>query len=262
MYRGFNLTIDRQLNDHFYSKGEEALKKNKQIVETKLEEFLLDDGSLDGTKIIENWFPTIKADIFLSHSHKDEKLAIIIAGILKVKLNLDTFIDSTIWGYSEKLLEIIDKKYCLNPGSKTYNYKKRNFSTSHVNLMLSSALNKMIDNSECILFLNSPNSVSMENLDEFTYSPWIFSEISTTQIIRKNIPERLKSIIKTKEFSEIIAMERASEPKLAIKYKLDLSHLAKIDRKEFVKWVEEKFENKHLALNKLYEIKPAPKKQI
>lgn len=52
------------------------------------------------------WFPKINADIFLSHSHKDEKLIIAFAGWLKDTFNLDVFIDSCIWGYSNDLQKL------------------------------------------------------------------------------------------------------------------------------------------------------------
>ena len=59
-----------------------------------------------------NWFPQIKADIFISHSHKDEDLALALAGWLKVSFGLTAFIDSCVWGYANDLLKMIDYKYC------------------------------------------------------------------------------------------------------------------------------------------------------
>lgn len=156
MYRGFDLKLDNIKNDVYHSIGIGVKENGKKIIRQKLVDFLSPDGSLSGTEIMENWFPTVDADVFLSHSHKDEKLALTVAGLLKEKLNLNVFIDSIVWGYSERLLKNIDDKYCRNDGEKTYSYDKRNYTTSHVNLMLSNALNKMIDNCECIIFLNSP----------------------------------------------------------------------------------------------------------
>lgn len=44
-----------------------------------------------------SWFPQIKADVFISHSHSDEKLAIIFAGWLYNAFGLTAFIDSCVW---------------------------------------------------------------------------------------------------------------------------------------------------------------------
>ncbi len=43
---------------------------------------------------MDNWFPSIKSDIFLSHSHKDEDTALKIAGYLKNNHKLEVFVDS------------------------------------------------------------------------------------------------------------------------------------------------------------------------
>lgn len=84
--------------------------KIKKDIQNSLREFIGLDGIIDGTKLQENWFPTKqKFDVFLSHSHNDEKLAICLAGFLKEKLDLDTFIDSCLWRYSNDLLKELDK---------------------------------------------------------------------------------------------------------------------------------------------------------
>src|SRR5690606_35011062 len=131
------------------------------------------------------WFPQIDADIFISHSHSDEKMAILLAGWLKETLGVYVFIDSCIWGYSNDLLRQIDNKHCLNPSGETYSYEKRNNSTSHVHMMLSTALNMMIDKTECLFFLNTPNSISTKEVISQTESPWIYSEISMSELVRR-----------------------------------------------------------------------------
>jgi len=44
---------------------------------------------------------------------------------------------------------------------KIYDYELRNYTTSHVHMMLSTALTEMIDNTECIMFYNTSLSVSL-----------------------------------------------------------------------------------------------------
>lgn len=109
------------------------------------------DGVIDGTKLQENWFPTKhKFNVFLSHSHNDKQLAIALAGFLKDKLGLNAFIDSCLWGYSNDLLKEIDQRYCRHRNGVSFDYNKRNYSTSHVHMMLSIALSRMIDNCEAV----------------------------------------------------------------------------------------------------------------
>src|SRR5690606_26606894 len=84
---------------------------------------------IDGSKLQADWFPNIEADIFISHSHRDKDLAIALSEYLYQNFDLNVFIDSCIWGYSDEHLKIIDDKYCLNSDQTTYNYSKRNYST-------------------------------------------------------------------------------------------------------------------------------------
>lgn len=147
-----------KLNDIVYSDfkeyeslGKEYYTKIQTDIQSSLKEFIGIDGVIDGTKLQESWFPTRqKFSVFLSHSHADEKLAVSIAGFLKKELNLNTFIDSCLWGYSNDLLREIDEKYCRHSNGTSFDYDKRNYSTSHVHMMLSIALSRMIDKCESV----------------------------------------------------------------------------------------------------------------
>lgn len=55
------------------------------------------------------------------------------------------------------LLREIDEKYCRHSNGTSFDYDKRNYSTSHVHMMLSIALSRMIDKCESVFFLNSEN---------------------------------------------------------------------------------------------------------
>lgn len=144
MYRGFNLSLKENCfeQDDFEKLqeiGSESFSNQRAKIIEKISSFANGDGFLDGSKMQANWFPQIKADIFISHSHKDEALAIALAGWLKDTFGLTAFIDSCVWGYANELLKQIDAVYCLN-GNHSYSYEKRNYSTSHVHMMLSVAL--------------------------------------------------------------------------------------------------------------------------
>lgn len=167
--------------------GREIFNSYKTEMQTSLQEFINENGIIDGTQLQQNWFPVKEQfDIFLSHSHNDEDLAIALAGFLKKEMGLNTFIDSCLWGYSNNLLRKIDEKYCRHSNGTSFDYDKRNYSTSHVHMMLSIALMRMIDECEAVFVLNSANSISLrEELEkEFTSSPWIFNELSVADIIR------------------------------------------------------------------------------
>lgn len=261
MYRGFNLKITSELNRSSLETGRKIKKNNNDNIKKSLDSFLLNNGSLDGSKIMEEWFPEIQSHIFLSHSHQDEEKALIIAGILYEEFNIWTFTDSTVWGYSNDLLKKIDDQYCMNSDGLNYNYDKRNYSTAHVNLMLSTALNKMIDKSECLFFLNSPNSISTSTeIGQKTNSPWIFSEIATSKIIRKQTPKRLER--KTKLFSteDVKMMNENALTKLNIEYDLELSHLTALSELDLTNWYSTTADSPEIALDNLYEQHPINKK--
>lgn len=232
MYKGFNLEIvfTQDEIDLFYQKGKDLYSESKTVVSENLKEMFLTNGNLDGTRMQENWFPQIESDIFISHSHSDEKTAITLAGFLNSHFGLKCFIDSCIWGYSNNLLRLIDDKYCKQPDGY-YNYSKRNFSTSHVHMMLSTALNMMIDKSECLFFLNTPNSVTTKEVINKTESPWIYAEISMSKLIRK---KHLSAYRRsgTQLFSKG-GQVRLNE---SIEYELDLEHLTDISRNEVFDW--------------------------
>lgn len=261
MHAKFNLNPENETwQNHFYS-GNTIHEENKAIVETDLDRFKDINGTLQAKEIIENWFPRIKADVFLSHSHKDEKLIIGLAGWLKDNFGIKSFIDSTVWGYSDRLLKAIDNKYCKNDSGETYNYDQRNRSTSHVHMMLSTALADMIDQCECVIFVNTPNSFKPADYfkDEGeTESPWIYSEIAMTRMLRERAPEEHRP---QPTFESVNAslehLKKARERELRISYPADLLHLTPLSLSDLTKWKNKEGQNKQkaYALDLLYEMK-------
>ncbi|USL39605.1 toll/interleukin-1 receptor domain-containing protein [Priestia megaterium] len=234
MFAGFNLKVGEEISS-YKEFGDQIYIAKKKQVEQELESFINSDGSIEGTKMQSNWFPQIEADIFISHSHNDEEKAICLAGWLKATFNLDAFIDSYVWGSADALLKKIDNKYCKNQGDSTYNYDKRNYSTSHVHTMLTTALAKMIDNTECIMFLNTPETICTSDIINQTKSPWIYLEIAMSQLVRRTEPNRSLGIVKK-------AMFEASE-QLTINYNIDMQHLKDINLRHLEEWKEIHQEN-------------------
>lgn len=192
----YNSTLNRYL-----TKGNEIFQKHEAEVQDCLSRYITEDGVINGSDLKEHWFSISDKDIFISHSHKDINRVKAFAGWIYETFGLEAFIDSCSWGYCDELLNKIDKKYCYKPKTKTYDYDMRNYTTSHVHMMLSTALSEMMDKTECVIFFNTPNSINMaDELDkvkkkEKTVSPWIYHELSMTTLLRETEPVRKKVIL-------------------------------------------------------------------
>lgn len=271
MFSGYNLKIDNiffndEINDFNYYKdrGKRHLNNKFAVYKNHLEKYISND-IINGRKIQEDWFPNINADIFISHSHDDMDLANALAGWLNYNFNLNVFIDSNVWGYSDKLLELINSRYsnkCKDEhsyGGYLYDHEACNYASQHVNLMLSVALQKMIDKVECVILLNTDNSVNVFNnlTNQFneTYSPWIYSEIICTQIIRK------KPLLCYRRYPKLISANESVDYMLNLKiaYAISLDHLCSLTREDLHKWKRKyninESEYKKYPLDALYSIK-------
>lgn len=195
MYSKFNYSpsipfYNNTLNGYL-TKGSEIYEEHQKEVQDCLSKYLTEEGIINGSDLKEHWFSVSKKDIFISHSHKDINKVKAFAGWIYETFGLEAFIDSCSWGYCDDLLRKIDDRYCYNSKSKTYNYSLRNYTTSHVHMMLSTALTEMMDETECIIFFNTPNSINMQTElkkvkdKEKTLSPWIYHELSMTTMLRE-----------------------------------------------------------------------------
>lgn len=246
MFRGFNLSYEKK--DYGYMESARKMYSDqKKAIYRSLNDYLERDGSLDGTKMREDWFPEIECDVFISHSHIDEDKALSFAGKLFEEFDIRSFIDSSLWGFSNDLLKKIDDKYCLNKRTGHYRYEDRNFSTSHVHLMLASALTIMIDKSECVFFFNSDNSLTFENIKTKTYSPWIYHELLTCKYIKKYEPAR-----------EPLQESMIKKSGIRIGHEVDLHEFVELSYNDISSWVRN-CKNKYKgwkALEYLYEKHP------
>ena len=206
-YSPSNYFYQSTLNSYL-TKGTELYNKHEKEVKDCLSQYINENGIINGSDLKEHWFSISKKDIFISHSHKDINKVKAFAGWIYETFGLESFIDSCSWGYCDELLKKIDKKYCYNPNSKTYDYDLRNYTTSHVHMMLSTALAEMIDKTECVIFFNTPNSISMGDeltkikKREATLSPWIYYELAMITMIKETIPDRKKSILEHSSFNQ------------------------------------------------------------
>lgn len=203
MYSKFNYSP----SDYFYNNeinpylthGNEIYSKHEKEVQECLSEYISEEGVINGTALKEHWFSITPKNVFISHSHCDLNKVKAFAGWLHQCFGLEAFIDSCSWGYCDDLLNRIDNKYCYNPKTKTYNYTLRNYTTSHVHMMLSTALTEMLNQTECVIFFNTPSSICLEEelnkiktsgKKAITVSPWIYHELSMTTMLRVTPPNR------------------------------------------------------------------------
>ncbi|WP_433863024.1 hypothetical protein [Sphingobacterium thalpophilum] len=250
MYRGFEL---KNLKEDFFGEryhsyldiGHEIFNKQKKEVKKTLNDFVNHDGSLDGEKMKSNWFPKMEANIFLSHSHSDEELIVAFAGWLKKHFDLKAFIDSCVWGYFMELQRDIDNRF---RGNGKLDYNKVLYVASHVNMMLNTALMQMIDTCECVIFVNTPNSVKANEVVDKVVSPWIYSELGMTKLIKKKGLNEYRSsvLIENSEyFSE-----------LSIEYDLDTNHLTELNNLNLRMWrLMKNLEKNDHPLDVLYRMK-------
>lgn len=249
MYRAFKIP-DIKFQDDI-SSSEVAYKEQAKEFKSLLES-ASNNGRLDGTAIRDRWFPQQdKAQVFISHSHRDINEAVKLANWLESNLGIKAFIDSAVWLYADDLLRSIDNDYCYQESNNTYSYEKRNGTTAHVHMMLATALGYMLDSCECAFFLDTPNSVSKADAVATTGSPWIMYEITLMSLIRPKPPTRQIN------FSGKILNEhrKMASATLQIDYNLDLSALPTLRNEDLNSWSEgcAALIRGDRALDKLYE---------
>jgi len=231
MYRGFQLLPDTEDFSDWVTEGEAVYDQARRAVRPALHELLRPGNIISADDMREAWFPALNADVFISHSHSDAEIAKGLVGWLDGVFGLRAFVDSLVWGYAPDLLRQIDNEFCLLDGGPSYDYSKRNRSTSHVHAILASALTQMLDKTECVIFLRTPQSIDAGEIageqTPATASPWIFHELAMTKWIRKSAPARLAGM-------EKVAKRR--DESYQVQYSVKLDHLPVMHPGHLVRW--------------------------
>jgi len=259
MYIAYNfcpsVVFYNKLLNGYVTQGSALYDKHEKNVQECLSAYISSDGRINGTELRENWFSIEESDVFISHSHKDINKVKAFAGWLYEEFGLTSFIDSCAWGYCDKLLNIIDKRYCYNKDKRTYDYDLRNYTTSHVHMMLSTALVETMNRSECVIFFNTPNSICMS--DELSYirnkevskttSPWILYELTMISRLNRTKPDRKKSVLEHMSFD--------SRESLNIEYDVTkiIDDIPTLNTDHLIKWNETHGSIIH-PLDELYKI--------
>ena len=192
-----------------------------------------EDNTLSADQIMEDWFPSINASIFISHSSCDKDDAVRFANWLYNNYGITSFIDSDFWECISDLQNKIDKTFCKLDGKQsTYSYERRNYSTAHVHMILAHALTRMINQTECFFFIKSNNSISIRNTFDRTFSPWIYHELETVDTIEIHKPIRKTHIT---EDSEIRKSMECFSSKM-VSYPVEGNRLISIDTDFLIKW--------------------------
>lgn len=276
MYKGFDVALDATqfrrkvtntkagLWDGFVLEGKASRKNLRNAISTKIAS---GKWVLSGSDIESNWFPKLQNHVFISHSHQDEDLALALAGALKHWMGLDAFVDSSVWGYYADLQKSIYQKVVSLRG-EVYGEQRaelENSIVSHVHCMLTKSLVQMMDQCECLIFLNTPSSIGfrdVKGMSQETYSPWIYTEVEVSRFLRTHEDPRRPKMRKFAESVEGVAMDEAIRD--IISYPLNLDHLGKVDSDGVWKWIcagnnavcaeSDALRKPFVALDKLYEM--------
>lgn len=221
MMKGYSLDINEVKKLGKHSGRYNFKKQNEELIE-EVKIMFEQDKVLDGDKLEELFFPTENYDYFISYSHTDEEIVENLANYL-IDKGYKVFLDSKIWGSADALLKLIDDEYCKNENEVSYDYTKRNFSTSHVHSILHSAIGEAINKSENIIFVNGENSLdkNSKELEAKILSPWIYQELKYFNLFYYN--QRL--------ISESFGIEKVNDSNkkpLKISRKGDMSNLIPI----------------------------------
>lgn len=255
MYRAFNFIFAEKLKllSNDIDTGKQLADLNSQEVRSGLEKFIR-AGKIDGSALQSHWFPTVEANVFISHASNDQEAAFALAGILKTYFGIESFIDSCVWGYADDLLKQVDDAFCKNAGENSYSYEKRNGTTSHVHMMLSTALAEMMDRAEVVIFLSSPQSVTIVDSIKAVGSPWIYHELMLTKLLRRKSSEDHRGMIK-----EAKARDFSKRPEqLPFLYTPSFDSLTQTSFDDLLGWLTEWiiWNGNGVALDALYKIKP------
>ena len=246
MYKGFelkNASLDLDLPsccapiDYYKPKpnGVSIINGCKDLVSRAIHKHVLDaTGTINGNEIENLWFPKNelpKFQVFLSHSHNDEGLAVTIAEILQKRLHINVFIDSLVWGFRDDLIDLLYEN--IRPNKSLESKENYRLICAHVDCMLTKSLIEMMDSCECLIFLNTPTSVSAEGSVKKTHSPWIYAELEASRFLRSHFDATRTSMQRKQRY---LFNEKQAAAEINIDYNLP-QHLKSLSPKEFKDWL-------------------------
>lgn len=161
MIKKFNLN-QKILNDSScYLNSNDSNLSYSSTEKEDIDSYIFDavNGVISAKTLTEKIFPEKEPHVFISHSHRDLGSAIKLANTLHDKYGIISFIDSQLWNHIDYALKEMHEKYCKIENSSAYDYKKSNNLLSHMHAILSMALMRVMDNADCVIFIESENSI-------------------------------------------------------------------------------------------------------
>ncbi|QDY54236.1 toll/interleukin-1 receptor domain-containing protein [Helicobacter pylori] len=158
----------------------EAVKKIDKLI--KNAPYSNDDIILNHNKIKEAFFSPFKpqlknAQVFLSHSHADKNKALEVKNYLESETNHKVFVDSLFWDYKDDVLNELAEYDDISRIEDAFT------------LILRESLQDMIEKCPYFVFLQSKNSVSLnQDLLGITHSAWIYEELKIAHSISESRP--------------------------------------------------------------------------
>ena len=238
MYKAFEINVTHpdaeKLAEYLSACGRNAIKKN--VSQAEMASAV---KSSSANWIMDTWFKDYAADVFVSYSSEDKKIAEGFAAILESE-GLRVFIDSDVWGRAEALQRIIYDSYAsVKKDSGVvdhYLYEKRNNTTGYVHAMLHFALTRMINQAECFVFLSTSNSkLSSNQCSLETKSPWLFYELATANFVAEIEPNRRRLLIQGQGLDA--GLEKVSES-FSVKFRVETPKLKTINLDDICKAIK------------------------
>lgn len=208
---------------------------SKSVDQTKLKlvlDKILKSDTISVSEVEAILFPHISTHVFISHSHADVSDAKKLSDFLYSQFGIKSFIDSEFWGNVDTIIESILPNPALRSEIKRY--------TSNAYMILGMALIKAMDKTECVFFLNTTSSVTLnpETAKIATKSPWICLELLCTQNLRRVVPtrHRVKVTAGLNKMELSIEDRTKREKEKSFLYDIDTSHLSVLRNTDLTLW--------------------------
>lgn len=196
MYLGFEIEQFEFLNGYVGNRVDLYVDQAKGRV-NKIAQYII--GTYDGRRLLDaealsaGIFPEAQYDVFLSHSHADQRKAIDLAIALENR-GLKVFVDSTVWGYFGDLVSTISA--AVRPSANETRDQLNQRISADVHMMLAGAIHRMISRAETFIFVRSEKSVPLTyGASARTLSPWLFSELQFSFQVQHATPKRIRERI-------------------------------------------------------------------
>ena len=202
-----NFTEKEQLSLDTYFKSKKILpiaKKDKRIREVDIKKLINSGHDLDAKVILDIVSPAGDFDVFISHYHENEDIALKIAATLRAQ-GFKPFVDSQYWLHFDDVANELNKLHLHKDkenGSDLYDHSKTKMIQKHCDVLLLSALFQVMSKCKYLIFISPPEKMlgierysKYETKNPKTYSPWIYWELIFVALLvkdRENLTESLK----------------------------------------------------------------------